>query len=304
MKKYHLTALAALVLLATPLSRAWTYSDGDALLIFRESGVNDVEFDIGNVSQFTNLPAGTTITVPNWNANLVTTTFGADLTGVSVIVAATTSQFAANKASWLSGQDTSTVVTENGTPSDWQTKFWSSINAIGTKPVLNTAAAASTNAYSIDPSSLYTQGASYDYIVTGSGQRLSQIALFGGNASFNVEGLAPSSFAFWRIAPRTSAQYTGTFTITAAGVLTYTAGPLTAVTPPTILGVTRTGNVSTVSFTTIGSGNYWLTYTNTLGGTATNWPVVSGPIAGDTSNHILTHTNTGVTGFYRVYRTP
>jgi len=304
MKKYHLTALAALVLLATPLAQAWTYSDGDTLLIFRESGLNDVEFNIGNISQFTNLPTGTTITVPNWDASLVTTTFGADLTGVSVIVAATTSSSAASKASWLTGQDTGTVVIENGTPSDWQSKFWSSINAIGTKPILNTATAASTNAYSIDPSSLYTQGASYDYIVTGSGQRSSQIAVFGGNASFNVEGLAPSSFAFWRIAPRTSAQYTGTFTITTAGLLTYTAGPLTTVTPPTILGVTRAGNVSTVSFTTIGSGNYWLTYTNALGGSSTNWPVVSGPIAGDTSNHTLTHTNSGAAGFYRVYRTP
>src|SRR6266705_5539168 len=94
MKKIYLTAITALVLLATPLARAWTYSDTDTLLIFRASGFNDVEFNIGNVSQFTNLSAGTTITVSGWDASLVTGTFGPDLTGVSVIIAATTSPYA------------------------------------------------------------------------------------------------------------------------------------------------------------------------------------------------------------------
>lgn len=304
MKKFHLTALTALVLLATPLARAWTYSDTDALLIFRASGFNDVEFNIGNVSQFTNLAAGTTITVSGWNASLATGTFGSDLTGVSVIVAATTSPFAASKASWLSGQDTGVIVTDGGTPSSWQSKFWSSINAIGTKPILNTVPPASTNAYSIDPSSADTQGASYDYIVTGGGTRASQIAYLGGNAAFNVEGLVPSSFAFWRIAPSTTAKYIGTFTITTNGVLTFTAGPLTVVTAPIITGITRSGNISTVSFTTIASGNYWLNYTNTLTGSSTNWPIAGGPIAGDGGNHSLTHTNAGGLGFYRVSRTP
>ena len=305
MKRIYLTAFTALVLLATPLARAWTYSDTDTLLIFRASGYNDVEFNIGNVSQFTNLAAGTTITVSGWNAGLVTGTFGSDLTGVSVIVAATTSPYVSPKASWLSGQDTSAIVTDGGTASSWQSKFWSQINAIGTKPILNTVTPASTNAYSIDPSSADTQGASYDYIVTGSGTRASQIAFLGGNAAFNVEGLVPSSFPFWRIAPGTAAKYIGTFNITTAGVLTFTAGPLTVVTAPVITGITRIGNISTVNFTTISSGNYWLTYTNTLAGSSTNWPVIGGPITGDGGNHSLTHTNnTDAAGYYRVYRTP
>ena len=305
MKKIYLTAITALVVLAAPLARAWTYSDTDTLLIFRASGFNDVEFNIGNVSQFTNLVAGTTITVAGWNAGLVTGTFGSDLTGVSVIVAATTSPYVSPKASWVSGQDTGAIVTDGGTVSSWQSKFWSSINAVGTKPVFNTVTPAATNAYSIDPSSGDTQGASYDYIVTGSGTRTSQIAFLGGNAAFNVEGLVPSSFAFWQIAPNTAAKYIGTFTITTSGVLTFTAGPLTVATPPAITGITRSGDISTVSFTTIGSGNYWLTYTNTLADSSTNWPVISGPITGDGANHSLTHTNnTDAAGFYRVSRTP
>ena len=63
MKNILPTALAGLVLLATPSARAWPYQDGDALLIFRESGFNDVEFDLGNVSQFLNKPNGYTAAV-------------------------------------------------------------------------------------------------------------------------------------------------------------------------------------------------------------------------------------------------
>jgi hypothetical protein len=34
------------------------YQDGDVLLIFRENGFDDVEFDLGNISQFLNQPNG------------------------------------------------------------------------------------------------------------------------------------------------------------------------------------------------------------------------------------------------------
>jgi hypothetical protein len=298
------TAAAALVLLAAPLARAWTYSDSDALLIFRASGFNSVEFDIGNISQFTNVPSGSTITVTGWSLNLVTNTFGADLTGVSVILAASTSPYVGSaRASWLTGADTGEDVTENGTPSNWQSKFYSNINAIGTKPVLNLIPATLTNAYSIDLSGV-DWSASYDYIVTAGGTRAAQIAFFGGNAAFNVEGVVPGSFALWRIAPNVNAAYVGTFNITAGGGLTFTAGPAT-VPSPNITGIGRSGNISTVSFTTTTSGgNYWLTYTNVLGRSPTNWPVVSGPVAGDGTAKSLTHTNSGAAGFYSVKRTP
>ena len=62
----RILTLLALALAAVPTARAWTYNDGDVLLTFREAGYNDVEFDIGNVSQFTNLAVGTTITVSGW----------------------------------------------------------------------------------------------------------------------------------------------------------------------------------------------------------------------------------------------
>ena len=305
MKKIHFTAIAAAALLAAPLARAWTYTDGNALLIFRATGFNNVEFNLGDISQFTNVPVGTTIPVAGWSSSLVTGTFGNDLTGVSVIVLATKSPFGNSKASWVSGQVAGGVVNEPLTASAWQSKYWSTINSVGIKPVQNTATPTPPNAYSIDPSSAFTQGASYDFIVTGNGTRPGQIAFLGGNASFNVEGLVPGSFAFWQVAPGADATYTGTFNITADGALTYTAGPFAVQTPPTIVGVTRAGDVSTVNFTTVNGGSYYLTFANTLNGSSTNWPVVSGPVAGDGGSHSLTHTNSADNaGFYRVYRTP
>jgi hypothetical protein len=49
----HIATFLALVL-AAPLARAWVYHDGDVLLIFRENGFDDIEFDLGNISQFLN----------------------------------------------------------------------------------------------------------------------------------------------------------------------------------------------------------------------------------------------------------
>jgi hypothetical protein len=299
MKKIILTVSAALALLATPPAQAWTYNNYDVLLIFRENNFNDVEFDLGNVSQFTNLPSGTTITVPNWTPSLVTGTFGANLTGVSVILAGTTSQYDANRAAWLSS--VSNGVAYNLTASDWQGSLWSTISSIGTRPVTYLVPSAVTNsvavanAYSVAPGGTY-QIAAYDYIVSPNGNSIAQ---FGGNAGFTVEQKVPGTLGFWQIQPgstATPAVYLGTFAITANGVLTYTAGPP----PPSITGLARSGSLNTVSFATIPGVSYSLVYTNKLGGAASTWPIVSGPIIGDGAVDSLTHNSTTNAGFYRV----
>lgn len=308
MKRILTTTLAALALLVSlPDARAWTYSDRDVLLVFRESGFNDVEFDLGNVNQFTNLASGTTITVSGWSRNLVTNTFGADLTGVSVILAGTTptiGQYDPSEASWLTSGDP-TAVAYQLTQSQWQSRLWSTINSIGTRPVIYQVAASGANGYKIDPGGS-SKLASYDNIVTANGQNSASIAQLGGNSAFTVEGVTPASFGFWQISPnatvpKPAAIYLGTFNITAAGVLTYTAGAP----KPSALGVVRGGGVNTVTFTTAVGGNYWLLYTNRITSlSSTNWPVVAGPLTGDGNNNSLTHSTTNTVGFYQVKRTP
>jgi hypothetical protein len=307
MKRIITTTLAALALLVSlPAARAWTYSDGDVLLVFRASGFNDVEFDLGNVNQFTNLASGTTVTVSGWSLNLVTNTFGADLTGVSVILAGTTptiGQYDPSEASWLSSGDP-TAVAYQLTQSQWQSKLWSTINSIGTRPVIYQVPASGANGYKIDPGSSYKL-ASYDNIVTANGQNSASLAQLGGNSAFTVEGVTPASFGFWQISPNSTvpkpaAIYLGTFHITAAGVLTYTAGAPA----PSATTVSRAAGVNTVTFTTAVGGNYWLTYTNDVKSPPASWPVVAGPLTGDGNVNSLNHTTADNVGFYRVKRTP
>lgn len=303
MKRTFQFALIALAFLAAPLAQAWPYQDGDVLLIFRESGFNDVEFDLGNVSQFLNQTNGYTTVVSNWDLTLVTGTFGTDLSGVSVILAATTSRTNANRVAWLSGAEPNTTA-YSVTPSTWQGSLWSVINSIGTRPLTYLAPVSEASAYSIDPNGTYGL-ASYDQIVSADGVSLASLPEFGGNAPFTVEQVIPGSFEFWGIQPSTSIPkppdtLVGTFTISAAGGLTFVAGPP----PANIASITWGGGVSAVTFSTEVGGNYWLAYTNQLGGPASAWPLVSGPVVGDGNSQSLNYASPDTRGFYKVVRTP
>ena len=124
-----------------------------------------------------------------------------------------------------------------------------------------------------------------------------------------MEGIAPASFGLWQISPtltipKPPATLIGNFTITAAGVLTFTAGSGTAA-APAITGITRSGGVTTVSFTTATSSySYSLKYSSVLSTPLASWTTVAGPVAGNSGTQSLTHTTSGAAGYYRVVRTP
>jgi hypothetical protein len=304
-KLFYLAMLAALI--ATK-AEAWSYLDTDALLIFRAANHNDVEFDLGNVSQFVNQAAGTTVTVGGWSLAAVTNEFGGDLTGVSVIVLATTSSSAPNRTAWLSSASNVTSVADfRG--SAWQSKLYSIIDALGTKPSTyagsSLVVASSTNAYTIGT----TSPAAYDIIVAAGGP----INELGGNVPFVVEGVVPATLNFWAIqvstvTPIPNAAQVGSFSITTNGVLKFTAGVPGVVSlppPPVILSIARSNSITAVTFTTTtNSGTYQLHYSSALSTAVTNWAAVGGTVAGNLSNQTLTHTNTGGTGFYSVQWSP
>src|ERR1700761_7611453 len=98
MKSFILRTLAALALLATPAARAWNYNAGDLLLVFR-NGSQDVEFDIGSVTNYLGHTNGYTATVKGWDPGLVTATFGS-FSGLSVALLATS-----GGTNWLSGAE-------------------------------------------------------------------------------------------------------------------------------------------------------------------------------------------------------
>jgi hypothetical protein len=301
MKK--ILGLAVFGLAAAAAHGGWAYQDGDVLLIFRERGFNDVEFDLGSINQFLGQPNGTTTVVTNWDVALVTNVFAPDLTGVSVITAATESWTNSSKIAWLSGPLPNTTA-YNVTPSAWQSGLWSIIDSIGTRPVTYGIPQAEGTAYSIDPGGPYAI-ASYDNIVSSDGAHISSISKFGGNSPFIVETQIPGSFEFWGIQPSTGVPkpadgLVGTFTVTASGTLTFVAGPP----PPVISGLNVTSGISTVSFATVIGGQYWLAATNVLGAPISQWPLVSGPIPGNGNNTSLTQTNENANTFYSVVIVP
>ena len=325
MKKIFQLALAALALLPAWPARAWTYNNGDVLLIFRESQLptypssfNDVEFDIGNVTNFLGKANGYTTTVTGWTLSQVTSVFGSDLTGVSVVLIAATSPTNATPTAyfsaalpqtfWLNGVEPFHTA-YNVSPSVWQA-FWTKINSIATRPGLYLPANQQTASYSFSPSSILSYDrivASDNYVKAGNSGNVNAdwLPQFGGAAPFTVEGVAPRSFGFLAVPASTTTpqpldSYIGTFTITAGGVLTFTAGPP----QPVITSITRSGNTSTVNFSTTVSGHYGLVYTNVLGSSLSNWPSVGGPLIGDGNVNSLTHTVSDNAGFYGVIRSP
>ena len=296
---FQLTLVGLALLGASPLRGGTTYQDGDVLLIFRQTGQNDVEYDIGNISQFTNHPNGYAAAVTGWDPTVATGVFGSDLTGVSVIIASTTTLTNPNRTSWLSsGNPTATI--SDVTPTIWQGNLWSVINAIGNRP--KTYLPKETFPYSLDPGGV----ASYDYIASGGGQNEFDLPQLGGNVNFTVEQVIPGLFGFWAIQPHATpepaATQLGSFYIDASGNLTFIVGPP----EPTIVGITQAGNVASVTFTTLPVGTYSLAYTTTLGSPVSAWTVVSGPVAGNGGNQSLTYTNTTAdsAGYFEVVYSP
>jgi hypothetical protein len=273
------------------------------LLIFRENGFNDIEYDLGSVSNLLGHADGYTTTINNWNASLATAEFGPGLPGAEVVLLAATSPTAANPTAWLSGTEPDTTA-YNPSLSEWTSYLYGTISAIGNKPVVPfavpPAAGTPTNAYSINPYGT-DAGASYDYIVSGG--TYNGIAELGGHAPFTVQQTVPGSLDFWQIQPTSTYpnpppdHLVGTFTITTNGVLTFVAGPRQS----TITGVSRSGNVSTVQFTTTVGNTYSVAYTNQLSAATATWPVDATTLVGDGNTDTLNHTNSGAAAeFYRV----
>ena len=291
MKSIILTTLAALTLLTTPQARAWTYNDGDVLLIFRQ-GSQNVEFDLGSVTNFLGKTNGYTKTVTGWDLSLVTSTFGS-LTGVKVVLLA-----AGDPTNWLSSAEPNTTA-YNISASDADT-LHGVISAVGTRPLYPIAIpTAGANSYSIDTGGQYA-GSSYDSVVSGG--HFSGISKLGGNAPFTVEQSVPGYLDFWAVT--STAIYPnsppdkliGTFTITASGVLTFVAGPRAS----TITSVSRSGDTSTVKFTTTIGNTYSVAYTNKLGGAAAAWPADGATVTGDGKVNAINHTSSDSAEFYRV----
>lgn len=291
MKRFIFPFLAAFALLAAPSVRAWNYNNGDLLLVFR-NGAEDVEFDIGSVTNYLGHTNGYTVTVPGWSSNLVVTTYGS-FSGLDFALVA-----AAGGTNWLSSADPN-YTAYNISSSQAQT-LGNYIAAVGDKTLSPLAIpTASTNAYAIDVTGQY-EHSSYDYIVSGG--TFNGIPQFDGVAQFAVEQAVPGYVDFWAVNSTTvypgspADSFIGTFYINATGLLTFVAGPR----PSTIYGLTHAGTITSLQFSTIVGKTYSISYTNQLGAPVSKWPVQSATLIGDGHIDILNHTNTSTAEYFNI----
>lgn len=292
MKKLSGFLLAAFAAGATQMCSAFNYSDTDLLLVFRADGFNDVEFDLGSVSNYLGLATGTQQTVTNFDPGLVNSNFSS-LPGVKFALVAATASTDPQPRVWASDANL------NGAPTALTYSRWSglrsTISYLGTQPTTFTASNA-TPSYVVSAS----DPSSFTFIASDGGQL--NAGTLGGEAPFPVENTIPSTLAFYELqistaTPKPAAPLIGRFSMDNNGNLTFTAGAAVVLTPAQIVGITRAAGQTQISFRTGTGGAYRLRYRTTLGGP---WNTLPTSLAGDGTVKTLSDATTDPVRFYSI----
>ncbi|HWD19418.1 MAG TPA: hypothetical protein VHB20_09065 [Verrucomicrobiae bacterium] len=254
---------------------AFNYHYGDLLLVFRSAGQNDVEFNLGSVSNYLNLAPGTVQTVAGWDASLVTANRnGNSLEGGKFILLAT-----AGKADPSNQGGEADFLTGPGSPfpKDISQSAFSAQNSVittvGTNAQLFTAGSVGTSAVIAS-----SQSDSYTRTASGSGNDPTKL---GGTSAFNVETTIPGAARFYDIGSVNGANppvgaWVGTFSLDSNNVLTYTAGK--GVADAVTLSIVDNGDGSvSISFPTTAGVNYQLLTSSVVAGPLSLWnPAAAG----------------------------
>jgi hypothetical protein len=272
------------------LASAMNYSNTDLLLVFRKDGFNDVEFDIGPVTNFVGLAQGTTKSI-NYDAGLVKTNFNNSLTDVRFLFLAATGLGDPNPRVWVSDSYLTTAPTDVTVSKFSQIR--SKISAVGMQATVFTA---SNSMPAVVPS-----GLSPSFTFIASDGNITPPGVLGGLTGFPVETTSPGTLKFYEVhigsAPQPPAPLIGSFTSDATGAISFTAGNVATVTAPTISAVSRTGTTTTVSFGTVAGLKYQLTSAATVLGPFSS---VGNPITGDGNAATLTDTSSDAVRFYQI----
>jgi len=294
-----------MALLAAGISQeagAFNYTNSDVLLVFRKTGYNDVEFDLGSVSNFLGRANGTVLTVTNWNLALVKSTYNNSLSGVSYVLLAatsTTGEQAPNRI-WASDSDIAAATAPTAlTGSKWNS-LRGKISYVGDQATSMTASNA-TQTFAVSSG----DGSSYTAIASDNGN--SDPANIMGLSPFPVEALVTNTMLFYQLVPsgatpKPAAPLIGYFYLDLNGGLTFTAGPLQQTVPlvsSRITRITRSAGLATIYFSTTNSLNYRLWYLNQLG-SPWSWSSNATLVSGDGTVKNFTDSYGGNQRFYRI----
>jgi len=292
------------------------YSPGDLTLAVRKTGnAYDYVVNIGKATNYNNLPGGVTFTVTNLSATQLGNAFP-DLNDLQWSVAA------ANRPPADGNYPTQTLwVTRPRAEVSTQSVPWlrkgqftqatagAQIDAIG----VNSATYSSGATSNVDNTiSGVVIPVSTDYkLAPVIGDDGNYVGLFQGR----VETLTASDFDsspanvsradLYELQPATSTlglpgRYLGYFELKPNGALTFSTASASPA-RPTITGITRTGNVTTVSFTTVNGANYRLRATDATGlSTPVSTWAIGSSVVGTGSVVSLSDTSTAAIRFFAV----
>jgi len=279
---------------------AFTYTNTNLLLVFpHNANDNDVEFNLGSVSNFLGKANGTVIPVNNWDLNLVKAQNNNSLANVKFLLLAVTEVSDSTKRVWMSDASSGDTPTDI-TGSKWS-QLYSRISSVGAVA----AAATASNTTSQTWVTNKNDTSSYTYVASSGGEQ--EVTTISGISPFPIEGGIPATNKFVElktssITPKPASTIVGVFTMTSAGVLTFTAGPPPTTIPPSqiILPMTRVGNLNSITFTTVSGANYRLRYTTNFVPHLDTWTILPTSVAGDGSNKTLTDSTADARRFYAV----
>lgn len=341
LKRIAFGALAGLLAPALANAQYFDYSttttgQGALLAGFRKPGLDSYELvvNLGNITNFLAVPAGTTIPITAYAPANVAAAF-TDNNELKWAAFATVN--GAPNSSWAGFRVNTiwyTVPRDNfATPANAPKRYGSTgqglvnaaVDSIGRgarTASLRLAITDSNNTTNRVREQLPEDSSwSLSYFI-GNPQNTSY-GDFGGYLPVNAEYTTPASFTtavrsdLYQSVPNNvldpisgqttgAAYHVGYFTLAPDGSLTFTRAATTVTPPPPapeIVNVTRSGDTSTVTFTTAaGSYTYSLHYTNAAGLAApiADWPVAGATVTGDGANKQLSDTTTDEARFYRV----
>ena len=319
LKSWHrLSALVGGFALFTGASQAapFLYTQGDLVLAFRQTGnTYDYVVNIGKATNYNNVAAGKTIVITNFSATQFGTAFAGGLDGVSWSVAGA-NRYPALNTNLAENTLWASRARENvGSQSaPWvRFGFYSQASSGSQFDIVGVNA----RDYSSSVASNANNTATGVIIPTTSDYAFTTVVTAGGNFDGNFQGSIVNATAadftsdsanlsrsdLYELLPGSGypdGRYLGYFELKPDGSLTFnTLAP--APTRPTITSITRSGGISTVSFTTTSSFTHRLRYT-TAAGLATpvaTWSIGSS-VTGTGSVLSLQNTDAAAITFYTI----
>ncbi len=292
------------------------YSSGDLVLAFRQTGsASDYAVNIGKATNYNNLPGGSTFAV----TNLSVSQLGAAFPSVNEL------KWSVAGAIRTAGNPTYPIQTlwvsrprvDAGTPSaPWLRRSTSTQGTAGAQiDAVGVRAANGSSFLAAGPNNTVTGVVLPVASDFNLGQVIGTFGNYDNTFQGNVENLTAADFDgapenvsrsdLYELLPGNSAlnlpgRFLGFFELKPNGALTFTAAS-TVLPAPTITSITRTGDVTTVSFTTVSGGTYRLRATNAAGLTTpvSTW-TTGNSLAGTGGVLSLTDTNSADIRFFAV----